>query len=143
MNCQQGWNTFVLDSVFHYNGTDNLVLAVDDNSGSYNSSSYVFHVHSAGAYRSLYYYSDSANPDPSNPSSAGASSSYSNGTRNNVKFGSPCDSVAVCIAPNVFVTDITDVTATVEWVPGSMEDIFQVSYRLYVRITSKFIKVAP
>lgn len=129
LNCQQGWNTFVLDSVFHYNGTDNLVLAVDDNSGSYNSSSYVFHVHSAGAYRSLYYYSDSANPDPSNPSSAGASSSYSNGTRNNVKFGSPCDSVAVCIAPNVFVTDITDVTATVEWVPGSMEDIWEFEYK--------------
>ena len=129
LNCQQGWNTFVLDSIFHYNGTDNLVLAVDDNSGSYNSNTYTFHVHSAGAYRSLYYYSDSANPDPNNPTSAGASSSYTNGNRNNVKFGSPCDSLASCIAPNVFVTDISDVAATVAWVPGSSEDTWEFEYK--------------
>ena len=72
LNCQQGWNTFTFTTPFQYNGVDNLMLIVDDNSGSYNGSSYVFHVEAQSASRSLYYYSDSANPDPSDPTAAGA-----------------------------------------------------------------------
>ena len=34
LNCSQGWNRILLDSPFAYNGIDNLVIAVDDNSAA-------------------------------------------------------------------------------------------------------------
>lgn len=33
ISCVYGWNTIELDRPFYYNGTDNLVVAIDDNSG--------------------------------------------------------------------------------------------------------------
>lgn len=72
LNCVQGWNEIVLDSVFAYNGTDNLVIAIDDNSGDYDGSSYRFYCTTTGsAYRSLTYYSDNNNPDPTGTSFSG------------------------------------------------------------------------
>ena len=131
LNCHQGWNTFNFTTPFQYNGTDNLVLVVDDNSDQYDGSAYVFHVHSTGGnYRSLYYYSDSYNPAPSNPTSAGASSSYTTGNRSNVKFGGDCDSTATCVAPNMYVSDVTATTATITWVPGYMEGLWNMEYQV-------------
>ena len=130
LNCSQGWNTFVLDSVFHYNGTDNLVLAVDDNSGDYNSSSYTFYVHStSGNYRSLYYYNDSNNPDPSNPTAVTTTSSYSSGNRSNVIFGIPCDSLATCIAPNIYDYSTNSESITLSWAPGDNETNWELQYK--------------
>ena len=42
LNCSQGWNTFTFNTPFNYNGRDNLVVAIDDNSGSYDGTSYTF-----------------------------------------------------------------------------------------------------
>ena len=121
LNCQQGWNEFVLDSVFHYNGTDNLVLAVDDNSGSYNGFDYVFRVHAAGGYRSLYYFGDSFNPSPADPTAVSTTPSFSSGIRSNVIFGGTCNQEVTCIAPNVYVESVDDNSATIAWAPGSSE----------------------
>ena len=61
-----GWNTVRLDSTFQYNGTDNLVVAIDDNSNDYDGSSYKFYCSKTGNnYRTLTYYSDNNNIDPS------------------------------------------------------------------------------
>ena len=62
--CVQGWNEFVLDSAFTYNGTGNLVVAIDDNSCGYNGTSYRFYCTSTSQYTSLTFCSDSENPDP-------------------------------------------------------------------------------
>ena len=130
LNCSQGWNTFVLDSLFHYNGTDNLVLAVDDNSNDYNSSSYTFYVHStSGNYRSLYYYSDSNNPAPSNPTAVSTSTSYTSGNRSNVIFGAVCDSLATCIAPNIYDYSANSESITLSWVPGDNESNWDLEYK--------------
>ena len=130
LNCQQGWNTFNFTTPFQYNGTDNLVLVVDDNSDDYNGSSYVFYTHSTGTnYRSLYFYSDSYNPAPSDPTSAGASSSYTSGNRSNVKFGGNCDSTVTCVAPNLYVTNVTSSSATVNWMPGYDETAWEMEYK--------------
>ena len=73
LNCSVGWNEFVLDSVFHYNGTGNLVVAIDDNSGDYDGSSYKFYCTQTGTrYSTLTYYSDSDNPNPSASSNSGS-----------------------------------------------------------------------
>ena len=129
LNCTQGWNTFPFNNVFHYNGTSNLVVAVDDNSNDYDGSTYTFYVHSASANRSLYYYSDSNNPSPSNPTAVSTSSSYSSGNRSNVKFGGPCDNTATCIAPNMAVSAVDQTSATVIWAPGNTESSWNLEYK--------------
>ena len=124
LNCQQGWNTFNFTTPFQYNGTDNLVLAVDDNSGDYNGSAYTFYVHSTGStYRTIYYNSDSTNPDPSNPNSGTRSSN-----RNNVIFGGDCDDDATCVRPNVYVTETSTNSVTLDWAPGDTESAWDVEY---------------
>jgi len=127
LNCHQGWNTFVLSTPFQYNGTDNLVLVVDDNSNAYDGNAYVFNAHNAGATRTLYFYSDSYNPAPSNPTSAGASSSTST-NRSNVKFFIPCDNNVTCVAPNVHITETSESSITLDWAPGYDESAWELEY---------------
>ena len=67
-----GWTTITLDTPFEYDGTNNLLLAVDDNTGTYVSSSSncpKFYVYSTGANRALRIYSDYTNYNPASPSS--------------------------------------------------------------------------
>ena len=76
-----GWTTITLTTPFAYNGTSNLLLAVDDNTGSYVSSSSdspKFYVYSTGANRALRIYSDNTNYNPSSPSSYSGSYVTSN-----------------------------------------------------------------
>ena len=42
LNCHEGWNTFEFDTLFLYTG-NNLLVVVDDNSGSYDGQSYKFY----------------------------------------------------------------------------------------------------
>ena len=70
LNCSQGWNTFTFDTVFEYNGNDNLMVIVDDNSGAYNSSSYTFRTSATTGNKTLVYYSDSSNPNVTSLSSS-------------------------------------------------------------------------
>ena len=85
LNSTSQWTTFNLTNQFLYNGSSNLVIAVDDNSYNYNSSSYTYR-YSSQSNKVLYYYSDSYNPNPSSPTSAGASSAVSS-YRSNVRLG--------------------------------------------------------
>ena len=76
-----GWTTITLNTPFEYNGTNNLLLAVDDNTGSYVSSSSnspQFYVYSTRANRALRVYSDNTNYNPSSPSSYSGSYVTSN-----------------------------------------------------------------
>ena len=76
-----GWTTITLNTPFEYNGTNNLLLAVDDNTGSYVSSSSdspKFYVYSTGTNRALRVYSDNTNYNPSSPSSYSGSYVTSN-----------------------------------------------------------------
>lgn len=64
LNCSPGWNRFMLSYPFSYNGSSNLVVAIDDNSGAYNGSAYVFNVDQTASMTSILLYSDSQNPNP-------------------------------------------------------------------------------
>jgi hypothetical protein len=68
LNCSQGWNYFTLSTPYHYDGSGNLLIIVDDNSGAYDGSSYTFKTESCSGTKTIYYYSDSNNPDATNPS---------------------------------------------------------------------------
>ncbi|MCX6122030.1 MAG: fibronectin type III domain-containing protein [Ignavibacteriales bacterium] len=71
---ESGWITFDITD-FAYNGLDNLVVAVDENASDFNSSSDDFYCTSVSNTRSIYYYNDSDNIDPSSPP-AGTTQSY-------------------------------------------------------------------
>jgi len=52
---------------FTYDGTDNLVIAVDENTASYNGSGDYFYTTAATTNRAIRYYADGTNPDPAAP----------------------------------------------------------------------------
>ncbi|MBR5920957.1 MAG: hypothetical protein IKZ56_07330, partial [Bacteroidales bacterium] len=59
MNCHSGWNEITLDTLFDYNGTDNLIVMLKDDSGGGWENNYRFYYSTTTSNRSLYYYSDS------------------------------------------------------------------------------------
>ena len=64
-----GWNTITLDSPFEYNGTDNLLITVDNNTGNWNSSKTSFYVYSTEGNRAHYGYQDNNDINPESPGS--------------------------------------------------------------------------
>lgn len=128
LNCVQGWNTFTFTNPFQYNGIDNLLLVVDDNSNNYNSSSFTFLSHNTTPeYKALYYF-NTTNIDPANPETGNFSSSRTT-SRTNVIFGSPCDTTIQCVAPRVWVDSLTEHSVKLSWVPGYIENAWAVEYK--------------
>lgn len=62
------WMEIPLTTPFNYNNTDNLVIAVDENTSGYASMSWG--AFTSGTNTGIYYYSDSVNPDPATPPTA-------------------------------------------------------------------------
>ncbi|MCF7793961.1 MAG: lamin tail domain-containing protein [Candidatus Cloacimonetes bacterium] len=71
-----GWMTIPLDTSFTYNGTENLVIAWDENTAGYHSSSDDFFCTPTNDVRGLIYRSDSTNPDPLAPPTASFQRNY-------------------------------------------------------------------
>ena len=116
LNCTQGWNTFIFDTSYEYNGTGNLVIIVDDNSNGQNGSSYIFNNTSCTGNKSLAYYSDTQNPDAFNPSSFTATTKYVYSYRPTMQLIS-CG--GACPAPVVTSVNQTYENIEMNWtVPG-------------------------
>ena len=64
---RNAWNEITLDAPFHYNGTSNVVLVVDDNTGSYSSNRVSCRVFNTESTQSIYVCSDYTDYDPSIP----------------------------------------------------------------------------
>ena len=98
INFDQGWNTITLNTPFAYDGSSNLLLTVDDNTGSY-VGHYYFYTYSTNANRAIYYYNDTNNAP------ATSSNSY---TANSVKYNAqikftkeiPSDEAFFSLSPN-------------------------------------------
>lgn len=69
-----GWMEITLSTPFSYNNTDNLVIAVDENTSGYASAAN-WGSFTSGSNTGICYYSDGTNPDPSSPPSASIRSS--------------------------------------------------------------------
>ncbi len=124
--CSQGWNTFEFSNDFAYNGSDNLVVIIDDNSGGYDGTAYVFNSHTASGTTSLYYYNDSNNPDPASPPTASASTN----TRSDIKLFL-CDQAAdiSCPVPYLYITETEAESATVAWIANGNENEWNLEYK--------------
>lgn len=66
---QNGWMEITFDTPFIWDGTSNVVVAVDENQSGYGSTTN-FNKTDLGSNRSIYYRNDSNNPDPASPPSA-------------------------------------------------------------------------
>ncbi|MCK5787374.1 MAG: right-handed parallel beta-helix repeat-containing protein, partial [Chlamydiia bacterium] len=66
-----GWVEIELDVPFFYDGSDNLVIAFDENTPGYHASADGLLGTDMGVNRSIYFYNDSSNPDPMSPPTSG------------------------------------------------------------------------
>ena len=123
-----GWNTILLDSVFHYNGTSNLVLIVDNNStetGGTSAKSFKTHTSTSNITRYVNTTSLSSvdNFNPYNMLVAGTGAT----ARNNIRFIS-CDN-ATCVPPVAWFTDISSTGVTIDLSPGNGETEWVLEYK--------------
>ena len=119
LNCSQGWNVFPLDTTYHYDGSGNLLVIVDDNSGNYDGDEYAFKTNSCTGNKTIAYYEDSYNPDVT---SAAALSSYQ-GEEYIYNYRAvmqliSCGAVG-CRQPVVTSTTTSPTSASVTWVGTS------------------------
>jgi len=107
----EGWYEITLTTPFAYNNTDNLVVAVDENTSGFNgSTSYVRTWTTPVANRAIHYRNDSTNPDPSSPPTASGRIAYINQMQ--LELGTPSS----CSAPNLTAaTGITTTSANINW----------------------------
>ena len=78
------WTTIFFDTPFEYDGTSNLVLVADDNTGRYDSSPYMScSVFSTNTNQAIYYWDDDINFNPMSPPTTAGSSSWG-GSHNDI-----------------------------------------------------------
>ncbi len=97
-----GWIEIIFTQPFYYNGTDNLVIAFEENTGGYHSGSDEFYstADADGDNVSIYYYNDNTNPDPASPPTGNLSVNFPNTKIVINKTG--------CFGPRVPVTAIVE-----------------------------------
>lgn len=76
LNCRAGWNSFYLSNPYEYEGSGNIMIIVDDNSGGYDGMTYTFMTFEEESYRSLVWYGDGYNPNPLSTSFSGSKNRY-------------------------------------------------------------------
>jgi hypothetical protein len=124
MVCNMGWNHFEFDTPFTYDGASNLLVTVLDNSGAYNSSTYVFNCHSISGH-SRHLYQDSGPYNPTN-----VPSGYVGTMRSNMRLHiAGCSELMTCGRPIASVDSIGTDIINLSWAPGYQETSWDVEYR--------------
>ncbi|MBR6130759.1 MAG: fibronectin type III domain-containing protein, partial [Bacteroidales bacterium] len=106
-----GWIILPLTNVFVRTAGTNLVVATDDNTGSY-SSGPSWRTTTTSTARGMYFYQDNTNIDPAAPS---ANSSSVVNYVNQIRLVPPTCVIPDCSAPIVAVNNITANSADVVW----------------------------
>lgn len=119
-NFVSGWNTIQFSTPFVYNGTDNLVIEVQDSSGA-DVSNARFYTHSTSGPMTVYFGSYA----PTVPLRTMPPNSLN--LRSNMKL-SYCNTSATCAPPTAMVTNITDNEIDIVWAPGMNETAWTVEY---------------
>ena len=88
------WTTIFFDTPFEYDGTSNLVLVADDNTGNYDNSPYMAcSVYSTETNQAIYIYSDNTNYNPMSPPTSSTGGGYGGNTnavltvKNHIRLG--------------------------------------------------------
>lgn len=112
LNCQQGWNLFQFDTVFHWNGQQNILITVDDNSQASDGSLQNFYHSYTTSNKSIAYSSNTLNPDPANPGVFSGTRTANMSRANMILISCGAER---CNAPVVTSTNVTATTATITW----------------------------
>ena len=106
------WFEMTLSSPFTYDGTSNIVVAVDENASSYSCTA-SFRSYSSATNTAIYYYSDGTNPNPASPPTA----SGRTGTLAQIQF---FGAVASCFTPTgITASSVTNTSASLSWTAPS------------------------
>ncbi|MDX9845793.1 MAG: FISUMP domain-containing protein [Tenuifilaceae bacterium] len=111
-----GWVTISLATPFTYNNSQNLVIAVDENTSGYHSGSDDFYCTDMGLVRSIFFYNDYDNPDPAQPPTGDLSNYIPNTTLTIIPSGQSAT------APTVSTTTVTSITQTSAISGGTISD---------------------
>jgi hypothetical protein len=114
----QSWTTITLDAGFVYNGTQNVAIIVDDNSGVY--SSRYFKSFTTNTNQAHYYYQDGSDINPNSPS---ATYNYTGTSKNQIRIlkielsdcMKPTRLVATEVGPNFIKLSWTENGDASEW----------------------------
>lgn len=129
LNCISGWNQFYFSSPFQYNGTDNLLIVIDDNSGIRGNNRQTFRVHSTNESLTIYSTGMYENPDMSDPYINDYYTLTTN-KRNNVRFLG-CGESSGCVPPNVIIRDIYADQADIQIISPDHNGPWTVDYKEY------------
>ncbi len=112
------WMEITFTTPFAYNGTSNLVVAIDENSNLYSDGDTYWGSYAGATNNAMYYRSDTVNPNPASPPTATGRTA----TLARIQF---VGALATCLAPSgLAASAITTTGATVNWTasasnPGS------------------------
>lgn len=123
-NSTVGWVDVIFDTPFINNGS-NLVLAINDKTGTYNSNSRnYFGVHCTTSVSTVYSRNDDNAYNPASITTFG----YYESKAADIKFIGPCELEEVCTAPVVVATATTTSSVTLQ-VAADDASSFQVQYK--------------
>ncbi|MBB6329354.1 hypothetical protein HNP24_000304 [Chryseobacterium sediminis] len=109
---------------FAYNNTDNLVVAVDENTTDYTATSNRFYTFTGASNSTLYYRSDTTNPDPTSPPTGTRTATKSVASLLGLTPGIPaCPAVS---APAAAATGVS-VLPTISWAVASSASSYKIS----------------
>ncbi len=117
-----GWVTIPFSTPFIYDGSSNVVVAVDNNTGNWDYS-LRWRAHNAAEGNSVFYYSNT-NIDPASPQMSGSTTT----TVPDIRFHGNCNA-SVCAAPLVLITDRSASSVDLVWASGASENQWQVEYK--------------
>lgn len=113
----------VLSSPFYWDGTSNLMVAVDENMAGYGSGSDDFYCRSVTGTRSIVYRNDGTNPDPASPPAATFQRSYVPNLR--ISHSAP----PACLPPSgLTASGITATDATLGWTELGTATLWEYEY---------------
>jgi len=123
MTFTAGWNHIPFDTPFIYDGSSNIVIAVDNNTGSWTSGLSYSH-HSSSGSSSCYWYRDYNDITPSSPE--GSSGNYTSVP--DIRFVTPCPS-ETCQAPLLLVNNVESHSVMLHWQPMGNATSWKVEYK--------------
>lgn len=121
-----GWWEINFTTPFAYNGTNNLVIAIDENTSGYSAGSAYWYSFTSGTNTGIYYYNDTTNPDPTAPPTANSRTSSINQVVLLAPVVTPPNPAGI-IAPADGATYV-GLTPTLSWVATSGNPT---GYKLY------------
>ena len=117
------WTSITLDESFVYDGTQNVAIIIDDNTGSYVNNAY-FLMYEVSGNQSIEYNNDGTNIDPSDPSIEGTLHEY----KNQIRILK--SEIGDCAKPtSLKTTELGPDFATLSWIENGTSTEWVVAYK--------------